>query len=124
MRRLKVLVAVRLDVDRLLIEGFLDPEEYCLSFATTGEDALDMLRYNPGFNLVIADVSLPAPGGCDISRAVREVNEYIPLIGMTAYPLDWLLKQNVGLEVDRWLMKPFSPAELEGVVWNALVRVA
>jgi len=124
MRRLKVLVAVRLDVDRLLIEGFLDPEEYCLSFAATGQDALDMLRYNPGFDLVIADVSLPAPGGCDISRAIRAVNEYIPLIGMTAYPLDWLLKQNVGLGVDRWLMKPFSPAELEGVVWNALVRVA
>lgn len=60
----------------------------------------------------------------DITDSIREVNPYIPLIGMTAFPLDWLLKQNIGSGVDAWLLKPFTRDVLERVIWKALVRVA
>jgi len=90
----------------------------------TGEVALDTLRYNPGFDLVLADVSLPGPGGAEISTAIRSVNAYIPLIGMTAFPIDWVLKQNGGQNVDFWLMKPFCRKELETAVWTVMTRAA
>lgn len=124
MRRVKLLVASRIEVDRDLIRHFLRSEGYELCFALSGADALDLLRYNPGFDLVIADVSLPGPGGGDISFAIRKADKYIPLIGMTAFPLDWLLKQNIGSGLDAWLLKPFTREVLEGVIWKAMVRVA
>ncbi len=124
MRRVKLLVASRIEVDRDLIGHFLRSEGYELNFAVKAEDALDLLRYNPGFDLVIADVSLPGPDGGDIAFAIRKADNYIPLIGMTAFPLDWLLKQNIGTGVDAWLLKPFTRDVLERVIWKALVRVA
>ena len=92
-------------------------------FAMTGTEAVDTLLFNPGFDLVLADVSLSVSGGTGISAAIRKYNPYIPLIGMTAYPVDWVLKQNGGPGVDRWLAKPFSRQELEIAVWKLITKV-
>ena len=123
MKRLKLLVAIRSTMDSDLISGFLNSGDFRLLFAMSGEEALDTLRYNPGFDLVLADVSLPCPGGVAISSAIRSVNAYVPLIGMTAYPVDKVLKQKVGMGVDGWLMKPFSREELEKAVWMGMTRI-
>jgi len=56
----------------------------------------------------------------DFSAAIRSVNANIPVIGMTVFPIDWVLKQNGGLWVDGWLMKPFGREELERVVWKGM----
>jgi len=123
-KHLKLLVVTRTGMDRDLIRGFLDRADYRLVFAATGKEAIDTLRYNPGFDLVLADVSLPGPGGAEISAAIRSVNAYVPLIGITAYPVDWVLKQNGGQGVDSWLLKPFGRGELEKAVWKVMTRVA
>ncbi|MCX6286892.1 MAG: response regulator [Bacteroidetes bacterium] len=137
MRRLKLLVAILTEADRDLIRSFLNSGDFWLFFAMSGEAALDMLLFNTGFDLVLADVSLAGPGnrdpgvvigdpdcrGIGISSAIRKVNAFIPLIGMTAYPIDWVLKQNGGLGVDGWLMKPFSREELEMALWKGVTRV-
>jgi|GEM_PF-1100704 CheY-like chemotaxis protein len=123
MRRLKLLVAIRSETDRELIRAYLSPTDYLLVFAMTGTEAVDTLLFNPGFDLVLADVSLSVSGGTGISAAIRKYNPYIPLIGMTAYPVDWVLKQNGGPGVDRWLAKPFSRQELEIAVWKLITKV-
>ena len=123
-RRLKLLVAIRSEIDRELIRGFLAPADYSLVFAMTGAEALDTLLFNPGFDLVLADVSLAVSGGTGISAVIRKYNPYIPLIGMTAYSIDWVLKQNGGSGVDHWLMKPFSRHELETAVWKLMTKLA
>jgi CheY-like chemotaxis protein len=124
MRRLKLLVAARIGSDRDLIRGFLRSDDYCLVFAMTGEEALDLLRYQPGFDLVITDVSLQGPGSADISDAIRSINPFIPIVGITAFPIDWVLKQNGGTGVDAWLFKPFSREDMESAVWKCLTMVA
>ena len=123
MRHLKLLVATRSETDRDLLRAFLKPSDYLLVFAMSAKEALDTLLFNPGFDLVLADVSLALPSGIGISGAIRKFNPYIPLIGITAYPPDWVLKQNGGSGVDHWLMKPFSREDLETAVWKLLTRV-
>ncbi len=86
MRRLKLLVAIRSEIDR--------------------------------------ELSLAVSGGTGISAVIRKYNPYIPLIGMTAYSIDWVLKQNGGSGVDHWLMKPFSRHELETAVWTLMTKLA
>jgi CheY-like chemotaxis protein len=124
MRRLKLLVATRSETDRDLLRAFLKPSDYFLVFAMSAKEAVDTLLFNPGFDLVLADVCLALTSGIGISCAIRKFNPYIPLIGITAYPIDWVLKQNGGSGVDHWLVKPFGREDLETAVWKLMTNVA
>lgn len=64
------------------------------------------------YDLVILDLMLPGKDGLSVCRAVREKNNYTPIIMLTAK--DSELDRVVGLEsgADDYVSKPFSISEL------------
>jgi two-component system response regulator CpxR len=77
-----------------------------------------------GFDLVILDVMLPMKNGFEVLRALRRVDQSLPVIMLTAKgdPVDRV----VGLEMgaDDYLGKPFDPRELLARIRSVFRRLA
>lgn len=88
----------------------------------SGEEALQQLaRRTP--DLIVLDVMMPGLDGMVVCRRVREEEEYIPIVMLTAKDAAW--EKVAGLEVgaDVYMTKPFDTGELMAQV-KALLRMA
>jgi len=94
--------------DLTSIKTVLEKEGYKIITATNGAQALDSLK-SDGFDLVCIDVQMPTLSGYDLLRLLRErLNHKTPMIYITIVP-----RREVDMDdIDGFVQKPFSPANL------------
>jgi len=105
---------------RRILETRLKMVGYDVITAADGEEALDAFsKHNP--DLIILDVMMPKLDGYGVTREIRR-NSDIPIIILTA--LGDVSERITGLELgaDDYVIKPFSPKELEARVKAVLRR--
>lgn len=102
-----------------LKEG-LERCHYAVDLATSGDDALS-LAFEVMYDLIILDVLLPGLDGFEVCRQLREQNQTVPILFLTA--LGEVDQRVTGLDLgaDDYLTKPFAFRELEARV-RALLR--
>ena len=107
--------------------GILDVLRYLLSSegfevetASDGEEALAAASRRP-FDLVLLDVMLPGLSGTEVCRRLREADNTVPIIMLTARDAEVDRVLNLELGADDYIPKPFSKAELVSRV-RALLR--
>jgi DNA-binding response OmpR family regulator len=100
-------------------------EGYSVVVAGDGPTALALFNDpdNP-IDLVILDVMLPGMSGYEACRAIREIDELVPILTLSARSLseDRTLAFDAG--TDQYLAKPFKLPELLSRVRNLLSRSA
>jgi len=102
-------------VTRLQLAG------YQVYSATNGEEALESFhRDSP--DLIVLDVMLPKMDGFAVCRRIR-AESVVPIIFLTA--LEAISERVAGLDLgaDDYLLKPFSPKELEARIRCVLRRI-
>jgi len=96
-----------------LLEYNLERAGYKCHRSSSGEDGLEQLSRN-NFDLVLLDIMLPGINGFDVCRIIRQNQVYkdIPIIMLTAKgeEIDRIFGFELG--VDDYVVKPFSPREL------------
>lgn len=105
---------------RRILETRLKMVGYEVATAADGEEALDAFsKFNP--DLLILDVMMPKLDGYGVTREVRRTSD-TPIIILTA--LGDVSERITGLELgaDDYVIKPFSPKELEARVKAVLRR--
>ena len=118
--RQKILVADDEASIRRILETRLKMVGYDVITAADGEEAISQFnRHNP--DLVILDVMMPKTDGYGVTREIRR-NSDVPIIILTA--LGDVSERITGLELgaDDYVIKPFSPKELEARVKAVLRR--
>jgi len=103
-----------------ILETRLSIRGYKVILASNGEEALYMFKKeNP--NLVILDIMLPKIDGYEVCSEIRKKSQ-VPIIMLTA--LGDISDRVMGLELgaDDYVMKPFSPKELEARIRSVLRR--
>ena len=107
--------------------GILDVLRYLLSSegfevetASDGEEALAAASRRP-LDLVLLDVMLPGLSGTEVCRRLREADNTVPIIMLTARDAEVDRVLNLELGADDYIPKPFSKAELVSRV-RALLR--
>jgi two-component system, OmpR family, response regulator len=100
----------------------LRAEGFEVAIETSGEDGLRWLQREQPLLLVL-DLMLPGIDGLQVCRKVREREEYIPTIILSAKSSE--TQRVVGLELgaDDYLTKPFSTAELIARIHAVLRRM-
>lgn len=91
----------------------LEAEGYSVEIIDNGEDALDsLLKKNERFDALVLDVMLPGKDGFTVATELRQANNFIPLLMLTARgrPEDVLRGFESG--ADDYLPKPFNLAIL------------
>lgn len=116
----KILVADDEASIRRILETRLKMVGYDVVTAEDGEEAVDVFnKTNP--DLVVLDVMMPKMDGYGVTREIRRTSD-VPIIILTA--LGDVSERITGLELgaDDYVIKPFSPKELEARVKAVLRR--
>ena len=93
-----------------IIKFNLEREQYSVSLAYNGQDALDMaIRTLP--DLIILDVMLPKLDGFQVCRELRRTTN-TPILMLTAKGAESDKVKGLALGADDYITKPFSPREL------------
>lgn len=105
---------------RQILEMRLSIRGYKVILASNGEEALSLFRTEQP-NLVILDIMLPKMDGYEVCSAIRQESQ-VPIIMLTA--LGDISDRVMGLELgaDDYVIKPFSPKELEARIRSVLRR--
>ncbi len=99
------------DTLRFITTENLEREHYRVIEATDGKEAWELFRKgNP--DICILDVNLPKMDGFSLARQIREVNQDIPILFVTAKSMKEDRLEGLLLGGDDYLVKPFSIEEL------------
>ncbi|MBQ3089109.1 MAG: response regulator transcription factor [Oscillospiraceae bacterium] len=89
--------------------------------ASSGEEALELVKANPDIRVALLDVMLPGIDGFEVCRRIRADNAKIGIIMLTARTQEMDKVTGLMTGADDYVTKPFSPAELTARV-DALYR--
>jgi len=108
---------------RLLSRLFAN-DRHVVDLATAGQEAIELVAANPGFDAVVLDVGLPGMDGFDVARRLRASGSRVPILMLTAR--DGLNDRVTGLDAgaDDYLVKPFAYEELAARLRAIFRRVA
>ncbi|CAJ1314803.1 response regulator transcription factor [Paenibacillus sp. PK4536] len=88
-----------------------------------GEQALHMLETVPDIDIALLDVMVPGIDGFEVCRRIREKNERIGIVFLTAKVQEQDKVYALSVGADDHISKPFSPTELIARIQSLLRRV-
>lgn len=97
-----------------VIKELLDGQNFKMSFAMDGEEALTMIQKRH-FDLVLMDIQMPKMDGLTCTRKVRALGGRfleLPIIAMTAHALKEDRVKSLSAGMDAHLTKPIIPEDL------------
>ena len=103
-----------------LERDYLELNDFEVEIETNGAKGLDKALEND-YSLILLDLMLPDLDGFEICRQIREKKD-IPFIMVTAKKNDIDKIRGLGLGVDDYVTKPFSPSELVARVKAHIAR--
>jgi len=117
----KILVADDEISIRQIVEARLKMAGYDVITAADGAEALELVKLEHP-NLIVLDIMMPKMDGLQVCREIRK-NMTIPIIMLTAKGdvIDRI--QALELGADDYVVKPFSPRELEARIKAVLRRI-
>lgn len=109
----KILVVDDDSVNRKVLRNYLAVGHHGLTFAKTGEAALQFLS-DQSFDLVLLDVMMPQMSGYEVCRILRSEHsiEELPVIFLTAKGQEADIMQGLDAGANDYLTKPISREEL------------
>ncbi|MGH7514678.1 MAG: ATP-binding protein [Gemmatimonadales bacterium] len=107
-------------VRNMVVRG-LREEGYAVLEAESGADALALLEPGgDGVSLMITDVAMAEMGGHELGQRVAERRPALPVLYMSGYPLDEVVRRGLLEEHQPFLQKPFAPVALIETVRSLL----
>lgn len=90
----------------------LELNGYEVTYCDDGRKALDTIKSGQRFDLCILDVMLPEVDGFDLAKAIRERDEQVPVIFLSAKSMKQDRIHGLSIGADDYMTKPFSIEEL------------
>ena len=116
----KLLVADDEEMIREAVASYLESQGYQVFRAENGEEALNILKREPIY-LVILDLMLPDLPGEEVCVRIRKQSR-VPIIMLTAKNVEYDMIHGLDLGADDYITKPFSLKNLSARVQAVLRR--
>jgi putative two-component system response regulator len=117
----RVLVIDDEDIVRMLVMEILDSSGYAVTGAESAERALALLEESD-YDLVVSDVIMPGLSGLELLELVHERRASLPVVLVTGAGTYDTLSQALTRGAAGLVTKPFSHAQLQAAVADALER--
>jgi len=95
---------------RKLMQAVLETENYTVSTAENGEEALDVLE-REHIDLVVLDIMMPKMDGYAFTSAIREANNDMPILMVSAKQLPEDRHKGFIVGTDDYIVKPIDTEE-------------
>ncbi len=92
--------------------------------AENGKQALETLRKDGGFELIVSDWIMPEMTGIEFLKACKEDDSIknIPFVMVTAEAQKDSVIEAIKGGVDNYIVKPFTPDKLQDAIQKAVAR--
>lgn len=92
--------------------------------ANDGYQALEMLEGNHNYEVILMDIGLPHMDGIQTVEKIRQqkINQSIPIVGLTAFPLDDVMEQCKAAGFNNLVAKPMSLQTLENILNDIAIQ--
>ncbi len=105
---------------RLSVEFAVKKLGYPIQQAENGVDALakvkDIRKRGDDILICVCDVNMPEMDGITFIREFKKIDKFTPVVVLTTESEDKKIKDGKEAGASGWLVKPFQPNELLGVV--------
>jgi signal transduction histidine kinase len=115
-RKLKILIAEDDEVSEMLLDNYINIFSKEILKVKTGEEAVEACRNHPDIDLILMDIRLPAMGGNEATRRIREFNNEVIIIAQTAYGLTGDREKSLEAGCNDYIAKPIKKSELEELI--------
>lgn len=107
-RRYKILVVDDESTIRELVAESLEMESYDAVKASSGSDAVEILKATKEIDIVITDLVMKPLSGIDLLRWARKTGRSTPFILMTGYSDPESVEEAINLGTKHFIRKPFG----------------
>ncbi|MBP6826961.1 MAG: response regulator transcription factor [Saprospiraceae bacterium] len=94
-----------------VLRSYLEMHDYDVTLATDGVLGLEAFKKS-NFDLCVFDVMMPRKDGFTLAREIRERNQEVPIIFLTAKTMKDDVLQGFKIGADDYISKPFNSEEL------------
>ncbi len=112
-QRLKILLAEDSVVNQQVAIGLLSQRGHEVIVASDGQQAVDTLKQQQDFDLILMDVQMPNMDGHEATRIIREQEtgsgRHIPIVAMTAGAMKGDQQRCLESGMDDYVSKPIDP---------------
>ncbi len=105
-----------------VLRSYLEMHDYDVTLATDGVLGLEAFKKGH-YDLCVFDVMMPRKDGFTLAREIRERNQEIPIIFLTAKTMKEDVLQGFKIGADDYIAKPFNSEELLLRIQAVLKRV-
>jgi len=102
---------------RKLLKTSLELNEYIVTEALNGLEALDILSREP-FDLIFLDIKMPTLSGTEVLKRIREDGIFSTVIIMTAFPTVKNAVDCTKLGAVEYLLKPFTTDKINSLIYR------
>ena len=96
---------------RILMQAVLEAENYVVSMAANGEEALSIID-SQHIDLVILDIMMPKMNGYELTQILRDAQNDIPILMVSAKQLPADRKKGFLVGTDDYMTKPVDEEEM------------
>lgn len=105
----KILILDDLKEFALTLESIFNPDHFNVSVFFDPIEALEHFKVNKDqFDLLITDFKMPKMDGLSFSKKIRELNQKVPIIMMTAHSDHELVDDASEIHINEYIEKPFD----------------
>lgn len=114
---LHILVVEDNKINQLVTQKVIERKKHTCRMVDNGHDAIDLVQ-KERFDAVLMDINMPMIDGYETATMIRNLGIKIPIIALTAFDRNEVLKKATDAGIDDVVIKPFNPAELFEAIYN------
>jgi len=116
---LQILVVEDNKINQLVTQKVIERQKYTCKMVDNGYDAIELVQ-KEHFDAILMDINMPIIDGYETAKLIRNLGIGIPIIALTAFDKNEVLKKAAAAGIDDVVIKPFNPAELFEAICNYL----
>lgn len=114
-RSKKILLVEDNKINQMITKKMLENKGIVCIIIDNGEDAVKLM-HNHEYDLVLMDVHLPGINGTEATKQIREFDDTVPIIALTAISLDENRETLLSYGMNDVITKPFIPEEFYTII--------
>ncbi len=104
-----ILIVEDVAINRDIVKFILEYTHVSIDEAENGLIAVDLFNQNPNkYDLILMDIQMPALDGYSATKMIREIDEDIPIIAMTAHAFKEDEEKSLAIGMNEHINKPIN----------------
>ena len=117
----RILLAEDIEINRDIVIAMLEGTRVEIDSATNGQEAYEMYKADPGkYDLILMDIQMPVVDGLEATRMIREIDQQVPIIALTANVFKDDVKNYLECGINDHIGKPLDYAHTIAILHKYL----